>query len=51
MPQLLYPRERALLPIVQEDKWASGLVWENAENLAAIMVLTQKRPLHSSLLY
>jgi len=51
MPQPLYPRERAPVPIVQEDRWASGPEWADAENLAATSVLTQKRPLQSSLLY
>jgi len=51
MLQLLYPKERAPVPIVQEDKWASGPTWTDAENLAATKVMTQNRPLHSSLLY
>jgi len=35
-PHELYPRERALVPIVQEDGWASVLVWPDADNLAAM---------------
>jgi len=34
MLQLLYPRERDLVPIVQEVGWVSGLVWTGTENLA-----------------
>jgi hypothetical protein len=31
MPWLLYTRERAPVPIVQEDVWAPGTVWINVE--------------------
>jgi hypothetical protein len=48
IPQLLYPTEKAP---VQEDVWASGPLWTDAENVAATGILTQKRPMHSSLLY
>jgi hypothetical protein len=33
MSQPLYPRERALVPIVQEDGWASGLMWTDEKIL------------------
>jgi len=29
----LYPQERALVPILQEARWALGLVWMGVENL------------------
>jgi len=31
-PRPLYPRERDLVPIVQEAGWAPGPVWTGAEN-------------------
>ena len=51
IPQSLHPTEKALVPIVQEEVWASGPVWTDAENLAATGVLTQNRLLYSSLQY
>jgi len=51
MPQLLYLNERAPVPIVQEDMWASGPTWTDAENFAATRVMTLNVPLHSSLFY
>jgi hypothetical protein len=35
MPQPLYPREVDLVPIEQEDGWASESIWTGVENLAA----------------
>ena len=34
MPELLYPKERDQVPIVQEAGWALGPVWMGMENLA-----------------
>jgi len=31
-PRLLYRWERALVPIVEEARWVSGLVWTGTEN-------------------
>jgi len=38
IPWLLYPQKGALVPIVQEAQWASGLVWIVVENLSLIGV-------------
>jgi len=43
MPQLLYPRKRALVPIVQKKGWASGPAWTDAENVAATRGSDPKR--------
>ena len=31
---LLFPRQRTLVPILEESLWVPGLVWTGAENLA-----------------
>jgi hypothetical protein len=41
-PKLLYPKERALSPIVQETGWTPWLVWmdrEKRKSLDAVRVL------------
>ena len=40
MPQLLYPRERHPVPIVQEAGWASRPVWMGRENVNSTGVRT-----------
>ena len=51
MPQLFYPWEGDPVPILQEARWASRLVWMGAENLAAIRIQFLNRPACSKLLY
>ena len=51
MPQLLYPRERDPIPIVQEAGWALGPVQVSPENLAPTRVKTLDHPTHSDCLY
>jgi hypothetical protein len=44
--QLLYTRESALAPIVQEAEWASGLVLMGVENFATTRVQIPNHPAH-----
>jgi hypothetical protein len=43
-PRSLYPRERDLVPIVQEAGWAPGLVWTGSENTTPIGIRSPDRP-------
>jgi hypothetical protein len=54
MPQLLYPQETDLVPILQENGWAPGPVWtgvDNRKSLASNRVQTPNCPAHSEWLY
>ena len=46
-PRMLYPRERHLVPIVQEVGWAPKAVWKGAENVAVPGVRSPDRPARS----
>jgi len=46
-PRPLYPRERDLVPTVQEAEWAPGPVWTGAENLASTGIRSPDRPARS----
>jgi len=46
-PWPLYPRERDPLPIIQEARWAPGVIWTGAENLAATGIRYLDHPPHS----
>jgi hypothetical protein len=43
-PQPLYPRERELVPILQEAEWVLGPVWMWPENIAPIGFRTPDHP-------
>jgi hypothetical protein len=50
-PPLLYPRERAPVPTVQEVGRAPGPAWTGAENLAPTGIRSPNRPIRSESLY
>jgi len=50
-PQPLYPRERDLVPIVQEAGRAPAPVWTGAENLTHTEIRSSDRPARSKSLY
>ena len=43
-PGRFYPRQRDLVPNVQEAGWAPGPVWTSAENLAPTGIRSPGRP-------
>jgi hypothetical protein len=49
--QLLYPQERAIISIIQELAWVSGLDWMGSENLAPTEVRTLNCPDSRKTLY
>ena len=49
-PAALYPGKDPV-PIVQEARWATGLVWTGAENLAPTRIQSPDRPARSQSLY
>jgi len=51
MPRTLYPRERDLVPTVQEAGWAEGTLWTVAGNLALTSIHSLDRSALSGLLY
>jgi hypothetical protein len=51
MPWPLYPRERDLIPILQEAGWTPGPVWMGVENLLPTWLRFADHPLHSESLY
>jgi hypothetical protein len=50
-PRPLYPRERGLVPIVQEAGWVSVAPWLGSENLASMRIRSPDRPARSESLY
>ena len=50
-PRTLYPRERNLVPTVEEAGWALGPVWSGTENLAPTGVRNPDRPACSESLH
>lgn len=46
-PWLFYPQEGTQVPIVEEDEWATGLLWMGAEHIAPTGVGTPNLPTRS----
>ena len=50
MPWLLYPQQRDLEPIIQDTRWATGIVWRGRQNISPTEVPTPDHPALSELL-
>ena len=50
-PRPIFTRGKDTVPIVQEDEWAPGPVWTDAENLAPTGIRSPDRPARSQSLY
>ena len=51
MPRPFLTPGKDMVPIVQENGWAPGLVWTGAENLAPTRIRSPDRPARSQSLY